>query len=229
MALKVIGAGFGRTGTRSLKDALEQLGFGLCYHMDDLLEHPEHVRAWAAASAGQPVNWEALLTGCQAAVDFPAYRLYRELLAAYPTAKVVLTVRDPDQWYASTYETIYQAGPSIGEALGLALRLPFSARARNLLRVFQLPGKLVWKGDFAGRFGDKAYALEQYHAHIAAVQRNVPAAQLLLYDVKDGWEPLCTFLGVPVPANTPFPHRNLRADFSHAPRAQPLPPEHAER
>ena len=227
MALKVIGAGFGRTGTRSLKDALEILGFGLCYHMDELIDHPEHIQSWIAASNGKPVDWERLFAGYQSAVDFPAYRLYRTLLQVYPQAKVILSVRDPHKWYASAYETIYQAGPGIREALALALKLPFSARARNLLRVYQLPGKLVWKGDFADRFKDKDFALQIYHDHIAEVKRSVPADQLLIYEVKQGWEPLCRFLAVPVPANTPFPHRNLRADFTHAPRAQPLPPEHS--
>jgi hypothetical protein len=225
MTLRIIGAGFGRTGTRSLKAALEILGFGACYHMDDLLAHPEHVRAWKSASAGQAIDWEALLVGYQAAVDFPAYRLYQELLRVYPAAKVILTVRDPAQWYASTYETIYQAGPSIREAVLMALKWPFSARTRNLLRVYQLPGQLVWKGDFAGRFAEKAFAIQAYHDHIAAVQAYVPAEQLLIYDVKDGWPPLCAFLDVPIPAEIPFPFHNKRADFTHAPRRRPLPQE----
>jgi hypothetical protein len=225
MALKVIGAGFGRTGTRSLKEALEILGFGKCYHMDELLEHPEHIRAWEAASAGQPVDWEALLAGYQASVDFPGYRLYRELLRVYPAAKVILTVRDPAEWYASTYETIYQAGPSIREAIFMSIKLPFSARTRNLLRVYQLPSKLVWKGDFAGRFADKAFAIQAYHDHIAEVQRQVLPDQLLIYDVKEGWPPLCRFLGVAVPGELPFPLHNKRADFKHAPRRRPMLPE----
>jgi hypothetical protein len=224
MPLSVIGAGFGRTGTRSLKDALELLGFGKCYHMDELMAHPEHAVIWEAASAGRPVDWEALFTGYQSTVDFPGYRLYRELLQVYPLAKVVLSVRDPNAWYASTYDTIYQAGPSIREALLMLLKLPFSARTRQLLRVFRMPKRLVWDGDFAGRFAEKAFALQTYHEHIAAVTAHVPASQLLIYDVKDGWEPLCQFLGVAIPA-TPFPHLNRRAEFTHAPRRKPMPAE----
>ncbi|HEU4326776.1 MAG TPA: sulfotransferase [Roseiflexaceae bacterium] len=212
MTIKVIGAGMGRTGTRSLKTALELLGFGKCYHMEELIAHPEHARYWEAAGAGRPVGWDALFAGYQSTTDFPGYRHYRELMRHYPDAKVILTVRDPEEWYASTYATIYQAAPDLRGKLKLALKLPFSRRLRQLIPVFRLPDRLVWKGDFAGRFADKAFALEKYREHSADVARTVPPERLLTYDVREGWGPLCRFLGVPEPS-APFPHHNPRAEF----------------
>ena len=109
MPLKVIGAGLGRTGTMSLKVALEGLGFDRCYHMVEVLAHPEHVRVWDAASRGEPVDWEALFRGYRATVDYPGCNFYQEYLRLYPEAKVILTVRDPGRWYDSARQTIYQA------------------------------------------------------------------------------------------------------------------------
>jgi hypothetical protein len=211
MAIKVIGAGFGRTGTLSLKLALEQLGFGKCYHMAELLENPQHVHFWEQANQGKPVDWEALFQGYQATVDYPGYRHYKQLMQYYPEAKVLLSIRDPEKWYESSYNTIYQAAPSLGQKIQMALKLPFSPRLRKLLRVFKMAGG-VWKGDFAGKFEDKAFALEVFHRHNEEVKRVVPAHRLLVYEVKQGWEPLCTFLNVPVP-DAPFPKVNERADF----------------
>ena len=211
MALKVIGAGFGRTGTLSLKAALERLGFGPCYHMVELLQHPEHVSYWEAAERGEKVAWDELFRGYQAAVDFPAYRQWEVLLNAYPDAKVVLSTRDPEAWWASANATIYRAGNSLSSRVRLGVQLPFSARARLLLRVFKLAGG-VWQKDFAGEFENRAEALRRFKAHEARVRERVPADKLLVYEVKQGWEPLCAFLGVPVP-DEPFPRRNDRATF----------------
>ena len=211
MSLKVIGAGHGRTGTLSLKHALEQLGFAKCYHMVELLKHPDDVPYWEAAERGGPVDWDALFQDCQAAVDFPAYRQWETLLRAYPDAKVILTTRDPEAWWASTEATIYRAGSGFRDRLRLGVQLPFSARARKLLRVFKLAGG-VWQKDFGGRFEDKQDAMRRFRAHEERVRASVPAGQLLVYEVKEGWEPLCVFLGVPVP-DAPFPHHNDRQTF----------------
>ena len=175
MTLKVISAGFGRTGTTSLKAALEILGFGRCYHMTELIDHPEHIDAWQTIARGEQPDWQTLFQGYQAIVDFPGYRFYHELLAAYPTAKVLLTVRDPEQWYESAYHTIYQAGPTLGQKILLSFQLPFSPRLRRLIRVFKFTANTVWQGDFQGRFADKPFALSVYQQHIEEVQRTVPA------------------------------------------------------
>jgi hypothetical protein len=211
MAINVIGAGFGRTGTLSLKAALEELGFAKCYHMEELLQHPQHVQYWEEAAKGKPVNWDELFRGYQATVDFPGYRHYKQLMQYYPHAKVLLSVRDPEKWYESAYHTIYQAAPSLRQKILMGFKLPFSPRLRQLVRVFKMAGA-VWKEDFAGKFRDKGFALEVFHQHIEEVKRVVPADRLLIYEVKQGWEPLCTFLGVPVPAS-PFPRVNERAGF----------------
>lgn len=214
MALKVIGAGFGRTGTLSLKAALEVLGFGPCYHMVELLAQPERVTHWEAAEQGQRVDWDALFEGYRAGVDFPVYRQYRALTRHYPEAKVILTVRDPEAWHKSALESTYSASPPPLRVALLALKLPFSARLRSLLRALTL-ARGVWRKDFAGRFEDKAHALKTYHAHLEEVRRVVPKERLLVYDVREGWGPLCTFLGVPVPER-PFPHLNDRVSFARS-------------
>lgn len=219
MALQVIGAGHGRTGTLSLKAALEELGFGPCYHMVELLAHPEHVTYWEAAERGEAVAWDALFAGYQSGVDFPVFRHYGALAEHYPDAKVVLSVRDPERWYDSALNTIYRAGPAPRQKALMALQLPFSPRLRKLIRVFRLSGH-VWQKDFDGRFEDKAYALETFVAHTEAVKRTVPAERLLVYDVKEGWGPLCAFLGVPVPEG-PFPRMNDRGSFGRNLRRNP--------
>ena len=204
MTLKVIGAGFGRTGTSSLQAALEQLGFGKCYHMREVFAHREHAPLWYAASQGQPVDWDVLFAGYQATVDWPGCTFYQELMRHYPDAKVLLSVRDPDKWYASALKTIYSSHrPSLANWL-------FRLNPRN--RYWQGLISTIWKNTFQGRFEDKAYAIDVFQRHNAEVQRVVPAERLLVYDVKEGWEPLCRFLDVPVP-NTPFPHLNDAAEF----------------
>jgi hypothetical protein len=109
VSLKVIGAGFGRTGTQSLQVALEELGFTRCYHMTEVFAHPEHAAAWSAARRGESVDWDTLFAGYQAAVDWPPCAFYQELLDRFPDAKVILTVRDADKWYESALQTIYYA------------------------------------------------------------------------------------------------------------------------
>ena len=106
--MKVIGAGFGRTGTMSLKVALEKLGFGPCYHMTEVFAHPEHTHFWLSAWRGEPADWEGVLGDYEATVDWPACTFYEELMERYPGAKVLLSVRDPDRWYESTRSTIYE-------------------------------------------------------------------------------------------------------------------------
>ncbi len=212
MALQVIGAGHGRTGTLSLKAALEELGFGPCYHMVELLARPEHVSYWEAAERGGAVDWETLFKGYQAGVDFPVFRHYKVLTHHYPDAKVILSVRNPERWYESALNTIYRAGPSLPQKVLLGLQLPFSPRLRKLIRVFRLAGQ-VWQKDFGGRFEDKVHAIRTYEAHLETVKRTVPKERLLVYDVNEGWEPLCRFLEVPVP-DLPFPRANDRAAFA---------------
>jgi Sulfotransferase domain len=205
MTIKLIGAGFGRTGTLSLQAALQQLGFDKCYHMSSVITHPSHVQHWTAALDGKPVDWNSLFAGYQATVDWPGCTFYRELMAQYPDAKVLLSVRDPERWYASVYNTIYSLWHgSFGQQIRSSL--PFSSRFQTMNE------RLIWQGAFNGRFEDKAYAIEVFNQHNAEVQRTVPPERLLVYQVSEGWEPLCRFLDVPVPT-TPFPHLNDTVTF----------------
>jgi hypothetical protein len=205
MPLKVIGAGFGRTGTLSLKVALEQLGFVKCYHMTEVFSRPEYVGLWDAAARGEPVDWESLFRGYEATVDWPGCNFYREFLRLYPQAKVILTVRDPDGWYDSARQTIYcqqRAFP--------AWVMPFFPRLRRFLRLTE---RLIWEGVFRGRFEDRAFAIEVFNRHTEEVKRVVPPERLIVYEVKEGWGPLCSFLGVPIPEGKPFPHLNDAEEF----------------
>ena len=196
--LKVIGAGFGRTGTLSLKHALEALGFDRCYHMTELFDNPGVDEQWDAIVRGAPANWHTIFKGYQATVDWPACAFYKELMQAYPDAKVLLSVRDPEKWYESVANTIYQ----------VSHQNPAHASTPHGHMVHTL----IWQGTFDGRFEDKDYAIAVFLRHIEEVKQHVPAEKLLVYNVKEGWEPLCAFLGAEVPAKT-FPHDNDRANF----------------
>lgn len=204
--LRVIGSGFGRTGTTSMKAALELLGFGRCYHMQEVFKRPSHARAWGRWRPGAPsdIDIDALFTGFGAAVDFPAALLYSQLLQRFPDAKAVHTVRDPDRWYDSTAETIYRARDVFRSA-----PLRFLPPVRNL---YEMLDAVIWDGLFGGRFEDRRHAIGVYERWTAEVRRTVPADRLLVFDVAEGWEPLCEFLEVPVP-HRPFPRVNDKDVF----------------
>lgn len=204
MALKVIGAGLGRTGTLSLKLALEELGFDKCYHMYEVIAHPEDIAVWEAAGRGEPVDWEALFQGYQATVDWPSCNFYAELLKLYPDAKVVLTVRDPERWYESALRTIYHVRTAF------PAWLPGPPKMRRLMK---MTNQLIWDGFFRGRFAEKDHALAAFNRHNEEVKRTVPPEKLLVFEVREGWAPLCAFLGVPVPEDRPFPKVNDAEDF----------------
>lgn len=202
--LEVIGAGFGRTGTLSLKHALDQLGFGPTYHMEELVRHPSHVARWRALAATGTTDWTRLFAGYRSGVDFPVSCAWRELTDAYPEAKVVLTVRDPERWWASTAATIFPA------------RTMFPGWLRRLVPIadhyLAMNDELVWDGIFDGRFADRTYAIEGFERHVREVQATIPADRLLTFDVAEGWGPLCRFLEVPEPT-TPFPRVNDAASM----------------
>jgi hypothetical protein len=206
--MKIIGAGFGRTGTTSLKAALEALGFGPSYRLDEVFKHPEQVAFWEAACRGERVDWEGFFAGYGLAVDWPAFSFYGELMEAFPEAPVILTVRDPGRWYESVRSTIYGIHKL---SAGLApVRLAFALAglfAPAVTGIPRLADAILWDGLFDGRFEDRSYAIEMFHRHNEEVRRRVPPERLLVYDVKEGWAPLCDFLGVEVP-DEPFPHLN---------------------
>ena len=188
--MEIIGAGFGRTGTTSLKGALEQLGFKPCYHFLEIFTRPGHIKTWQAASDGGEIDWQNFLSGYKAGLDYPMVGFYKELLEAFPNAKVILTMREPEKWDDSTEETIFQ-GTVIPDWL-LKLLPPF----RGLK---SMVNATTWDRLFHGKFEDRAYAIRIFEEHIQEVQRVVPTDRLLIFQVKDEWKPLCAFWGVPEP------------------------------
>lgn len=197
--LALIGAGFGRTGTTSLQKALELLGLGPCYHMRAAMIRPGHARFWIRARTGPSVDFSQFFRGYRATVDWPACEFYRELMAAFPDAKVLLNVRDPAAWYESTRETLF--------AVQHALPWWFPP---SILRMQDV---VIWLGRFNGQFLDRESAIAAFNAHIDEVRRVVPPERLLEYRVEQGWGPLCDFLGLPEPNGIPFPRINDRKYF----------------
>ena len=206
--MRVIGAGFGRTGTTSLKAALEELGFGPSYSLTEVFANPEHAELWEAAWRGEKVDWEGFLGNYEVAVDWPACSFYEELMQAFPAAPVILTVRDPEAWYESMRATIYQLRKVTTGPLPMKLAFKFAALfAPGVTGTARLADHLVWEDTFNGRFEDRDYAMKVFERQNETVRRRVPPARLLVFDVREGWEPLCDFLGVEVP-DRPFPHLN---------------------
>jgi hypothetical protein len=210
MPLEVIGAGFGRTGTTTLKWALETLLGGKCHHMQEVFANPKQVAGWAARARGETIDWEKLLEGYVAACDWPAAAYWAELAERYPNAKVVLTRRDFDKWYDSANETIYSLyrltkRPPTSWLFHVNPRMPeFS----------QMVADTIWgeRGVFGERFHDREHVRGIYERHTEEVKRTIPAERLLVWAPSDGWEPLCRILGVPVPSE-PMQHRNERQEM----------------
>jgi hypothetical protein len=201
MPLAVIGAGFGRTGTMSLKLALEHLGLGPCYHMRELLAHPAQDPVWHAATRGERVDWDALFEGYRSAVDWPVAAFWQPLAQHYPHARFILSVRDSHKWHESVLETIFKALSSTPDA-GDAQARTHRAMTREL----------ILHRTFDGRLDDAAHAIAVYERHNQAVRDGISAHRLLVAEVASGWEPLCAFLDCPVP-DLPYPHSNSREEF----------------
>jgi hypothetical protein len=211
--VKVIGAGFGRTGTMSLKAALEELGFGPCYHMIEVFEHPEHVGFWEAAWRGEPVDWDGFLGRYEATVDWPACTFYEELLQRHPDAKVLLSVRDPERWYDSTRATIYEISKiTAGSRLSRAIFAFVGLFVPGVFQIGRMGNEIIWQGTFDGKFEDRSHAIKVFKRHNEEIRRRVPRDRLLVYEVKEGWGPLCEFLGVEEPEK-PFPSLNDAAQM----------------
>jgi len=196
MSLKVVGAGVGRTGTHSLKVALEQLLGGRCHHMVEVFPSEEQKAGWTRAIDGDPVDWQALLGDYAAIVDWPGGSFWPELTEAHPDALVLLSVRPPEDWYRSASNTIFvgiEQTADGGDPWMQAMVRLFGAR-------------------FSDRFDDAQSMMDAYVRHNDAVRAAVPAARLLEWMPGDGWEPICERLGVPVPEE-PFPVTNTTEDF----------------
>ncbi len=195
MALKVVGSGLGRTGTKSMQTALNMLGVGPCHHMVEVFQHPESMQLWIDARNGKP-DWDKIFDGYHAMVDYPGAAFWRELADYYPDAKVLHTVRDPDSWFESTQATIFNPA-NTGRMPGQDLRNAFFDAVLGSIR---------------DHFADRAYMTDYFRRHTEAVKAAIAPERLLIYEAGQGWEPLCKFLGVPVPAE-PYPSENSRAEF----------------
>jgi len=201
--MKVIGAGWGRTGTTSTLGALEELGFGPCYTFFTIMStKQEHIVPWLDIYAGQPADWRDLFAGFNSVVDWPACDFYQELLGLWPEAKIILNVRDPEAWYESMKNTIFAAFQSMNKA----------GRGPDVNPLARLIQTMIFQRAFHGRFEDKQYIIDLFEQNTAQVKASLPPEKLLVFDVKEGWEPLCRFLDVAVP-DKPFPRLNDTAAF----------------
>lgn len=194
MNLSVIGAGVGRTGSMSLKLALERLLGGRCYHMTELFQHPAHIPLWHQAARGRMPDWESIFTDFNTAVDWPAASFWRELGEAFPNALIVLSLRDAESWWESASTTIFPSIPNVpNDEWRAMIKDMFATR-------------------FTSAINDKDAAIAAYERHVADVRANAPGGRLLEWRPGDGWGPLCEALALPVPKE-PFPHANSREEF----------------
>lgn len=200
MGLKIIGSGFGRTGTMSTKLALEQLGFGPCHHMVEVMGNPAQPPHWKAFSQGEEVDWAEVFNGYTAQVDFPGAAVWHQLSIAFPAAKVVHTERPEEEWYASFSTTI-------GKFFKHAPTMPLPD---HISEIFKVMDKMLMQDVFGGTSKDASIAA--YRANNERVRATIPASNLLIFTPSDGWTPLCKFLNVAVP-ETPFPRSNARDEF----------------
>lgn len=194
MALSVIGAGFGRTGTESMKRALDMLGFGPCHHMLEVMADPEQRRLWRSAARGENLNGDEAFAGFKSAVDWPSAFYWRELSQHYSDARILLTVRSADSWYESIAQTIFKAIKASTEPDSLG-------------------AKLIAERVFDNRLDDRAHVIAVYEKDNAEVRKAFGPDRLLVHDLGDGWEPLCRFLGKPIP-DMPYPRGNSATEFT---------------
>ena len=195
MTLRVIGTGFGRTGTESMREALGILGFGPCHHMRELIEDAEHARQWKAVTAGATPDWNLLLGNYQSCVDWPSAHYWSQLINVFPKASVILTWRTAESWWASFEKTLLPIILAHAES---------HASPKN--------EQLISTHVFQGKPLNREHCMAVYEMNVAAVKKQVPAERLLIHSLGDGWEPLCAHLDVPVP-DTPYPSRNSTSKF----------------
>ncbi|MCV2868482.1 hypothetical protein OEW28_07560 [Defluviimonas sp. WL0002] len=201
MTLRVIGSGFGRTGTMSVKRALEMLGIGKCHHMGEIYGNFWQVPYWQAASRGESVDWEFLLSGYGASIDWPSAHFWRELSVAFPDARIIHTTRSAESWWQSYSDTIMKF-------IDAGMELPDGPIRDMCDWCVQTIGEKTFGSDFR----DQEAGLKAFDRRLAEVREAIPEDRLLVFDVAEGWAPLCDFLGVPVP-KVPFPRTNDRRDF----------------
>lgn len=219
MPLNVIGAGFPRTGTKSLQLALNELGFGPCHHMSEIFPHPDQALLWTRKYSGEALDWDEVLKGYSSLTDAPGCFAWRELADRYPNAKVILSIRSPESWWKSASSTVMS--PQI-RAATTDSNSPLGA---NVFQMFQAMSSYMEKAQGAGWTGmseNEKDAIAAFERHNESVRKTIKPERLLVFEAKQGWQPLCKFLGVPVP-DKPYPRVNSTEDFitrrNNAPRA----------
>ena len=213
MSIKIIGAGFPRTGTTTLKNVLEILGYTKTYHFKDLIGDPDRLTYWKELEHHGSTNFENLFDGFSATVDFPGYSYYKILLDKYPDAKIILTTRPFEDWYISSLNTIWKAGPqTLVAKLVLLTKMIFNSKLKKTFKCIKFMRQTHLNKKFDGNFASKSHAEKVYNDHIKEVSAYVPKERLLVYEVSQGWEPLCNFLDLDIP-EIPFPHLNKKENF----------------
>ena len=210
MTLKIVGAGFGRTGTLSMKSALEILGFGPCHHMMEVFGKPDHIALWQDAADCKQVDWETVFEGYNSAVDWPVCTFWEQLAEQYPESKIILTLRDPDKWYDSVIATIFRGW--LGETK--------ETTDPHALMVT----KLILEDTFGGDVSNRQHAISIFNKHNQRVIDTLPKERLLVFEASQGWEPLCDFLEVPMP-DEGYPNSNSTSDFQKRSQQRSSAPE----
>ncbi|KAF8570844.1 Cell wall integrity and stress response component 1, partial [Paragonimus westermani] len=220
--LLIIGAGLMRTGTTSLKIALETLLGQPCYHMSDIVMHygEPHIKQWLlnfqkmkeTDGNNDRFLWDDIFYGCVSAVDYPTCAFYKELMNVYPNAKVILTERDPRAWVDSCRSTTLCTDmlrtPTIGTRLSFWLR---NLKSLPTLHHTMFAHTL---GENYASMSDKTL-IDAFELWNKTVQKDVQTKRLLVYRVEQGWSPLCKFLMIPEPpVDTPFPHLNKKEEMA---------------
>lgn len=200
--MKVIGCGFGRTGSMSMKIALEQLGVGPCHHMDEVIANPaEQLPYWLAASKGEKINWNDALKGYESCVDWPTAAYWPVLAKHFPEAKILLTTRSAESWYNSISKTIFKIMGDATNASGNEPN-PFGEMLQHM----------ILENTFNGDITDRDHCINVFNKNVQAVKDSFSGNKLFIYNIGDGWEGLCKWLDVPVP-DIPFPRTNNQQEF----------------
>ena len=209
MSLAVVGTGLSRTGTTTLRRVIEDLGFGTCYNSSELFTHPRGIEFWEGIENGEKVDFEEFFDNYGAIIGFPGYIFHRELVKKYPDAKVILSYRDPEEWYEDIRGTVFQPASShVNKSYSEEVRKFDDYLAGCITRIHSMQARILEDGYFEGRFDDKEYSIKRYVQWNEEIKAAYPPDRLLVYQVTEGWKPVCDFLEVPVPEDKPFPHLN---------------------
>ncbi|WP_433171050.1 sulfotransferase family protein [Actinoallomurus sp. CA-150999] len=212
--VRVVCTGLGRTGTNSIKAALERLGYGPCLHAVDLFANPRLIRPLLGAIESGSADWDEVLAGYESFVGGPVSTRWRELAEYYPEAKVIHTIRDPERWLGSIQETLFRRRQRMSSLPGRTAVLLSSMLGTDYAPMVKLLQTTLESQTFKSPAEQtRERAIELFKAHTNEVVETIPASRLLIFDVKSGWEPLCKFLDVPMPAE-PFPRMNDRAEYA---------------